>query len=56
MPITYKDPYSGAIIFNLTPEEQETQNLKVELQQMKDELTLKMSELDALIAQAKLTV
>lgn len=50
MPVTYKDQHSGAIIFSLTPEEKETQNLKVELQQMKDELTRKMALLDEKLA------
>lgn len=53
MPIPKKDPYSGAILFHPTPEEQEVIDLKNELAMMKEEMSKKLSELDELLKNQK---
>lgn len=53
MPSMRKDPHSGAIIFDLTTEEQDIRNLKTELEDMKMKLSSKLSELDKVLSSHK---
>ena len=52
MPVPIRDSYSGAIVFHPTPEEQTVKELTSELQNMKEEMSKKLSELDSILKES----